>query len=93
MSDSTGLTFAERLAQTPPGPALAVLLGTVDPTRLHGFELVDKHSARSTFFQGDVAEKFAASMRNAIAEDSTPEHIDEFLENFDVLLNLPVVYH
>ena len=59
----------------------------------HGFELVDKHSARSTFFQGGVADKFVTSMRKAIAEDSTPEHIDEFLDNFDVLLNLPVVYH
>ena len=59
----------------------------------HGFELVDKHSARSTFFQGDVADKFAQKMKGAIAEDATVEHIDEFLGNFDVLLNLPVVYH
>ena len=59
----------------------------------HGFELVDKHSARSTFFRGDVADKFATSMRKAIDEESTQEHIDEFLTNFDVLLNLPVVYH
>jgi len=59
----------------------------------HGFELVDKHSARSTFFQGDVAEKFAQKMKGAIAEDATVEHIDEFLGGFDILLNLPVVYH
>ena len=59
----------------------------------HGFELVDKQSARSTFFQGDVAEKFAQKMKGAIAEDATVEHIDEFLGGFDILLNLPVVYH
>lgn len=59
----------------------------------HGFELVDKHSARSTFFQGDVADKFARSMRGAISEDATVEHIDEFLGSFKILLNLPVVYH
>jgi hypothetical protein len=59
----------------------------------HGFELVDKHSARSTFFQGDVADKFAQKMKGAIAEDATVEHIDEFLQGFDILLNLPVVYH
>ena len=59
----------------------------------HGFELVDKHSARSTFFQGDVADKFAQKMKGAIAEDATVDHIDEFLGTFDILLNLPVVYH
>lgn len=62
------------------------------PTQ-HGFELVDKQSARSTFFQGDVADKFAQKMKGAIAEDATVEHIDEFLGSFDILLNLPVVYH
>jgi transcriptional regulator of nitric oxide reductase len=57
------------------------------------FELVDKDMARGTFFQGDVAEKFAQSMKDAIAENATVEHVDEFLDGFDVLLNLPVVYH
>ncbi|MFN7087857.1 MAG: DUF3567 family protein [Burkholderiales bacterium] len=59
----------------------------------NGLELIDKHSARSTFFQGDVAEKFVQSMRAAIAEDASVEHVDEFLGNFNVLLNVPVVYH
>lgn len=58
-----------------------------------GFELVDKHAARGTFFHGDAAEKFAQSMNNAIAEDASVEHVDEFLGNFDVLMNVPVVYH
>ncbi len=58
-----------------------------------GFEVVDKHAARGTFFSGDVAEKFAQSMRNAIAEDASVEHVDEFLGNFDVLFNVPVMYH
>ncbi len=59
----------------------------------HGYELVDKHTARSTFFQDDVADKFVESMKNVVAEDASIEHIDEFLGGFDVLLNLPVVYH
>jgi hypothetical protein len=58
-----------------------------------GFELIDKHAARGTFFSGDVAEKFAESMKGAIAEDASIEHVDEFLGNFDILLNVPVVYH
>lgn len=59
----------------------------------NGLELVDKHTARSTFFRGDVAEKFAASMKVVIAEDASADHIDEFLEQFDILLNTRVVYH
>lgn len=59
----------------------------------HGFELVDKHMSRGTFFQGDAAERFAQSMNDAIAEDASVEHVDEFLGNFDVLMNVPVVYH
>lgn len=59
----------------------------------HGYELVDKRHARGTFFQGDVAEKFAQSMKGAIAEEASAEHIDEFLGSFDILLNIPVVYH
>lgn len=57
------------------------------------YELVDKRSARGTFFQGDVAEKFAQSMKGAIAEEASAEHIDEFLGSLDILLNVPVVYH
>lgn len=58
-----------------------------------GYELVDKRAARGTYFQGDVAEKFATSMKHAIAEDASFEHVDEFLDSFDVLMNFPVVYH
>lgn len=59
----------------------------------NGFELVDKHAARGTFFHGDVAQKFAISMKSVIAEDASIEHVDEFLGNFEILLNTPVVFH
>lgn len=58
-----------------------------------GFELIDKQTRMSTFFHGDVADKFAESINSAIAEDASPENIDEFLGNFDILLNQPVVLH
>jgi hypothetical protein len=58
-----------------------------------GLELVDKRSSRGTFFHGDVAEKFANAMNAAAGEEASTEHIDAFLDNFSVLLNLPVVYH
>ena len=59
----------------------------------HGYELVDKHAARGTFLHGDVAQKFLESMKNAIAEDASAEHVDEFLDGFDMLLTQPVVFH
>jgi transcriptional regulator of nitric oxide reductase len=58
-----------------------------------GYELVDKLSARGTFLHGDAADKFAQSMKDAVAEDASAEHLDEFLDSFNELLNLPVVYH
>src|SRR5215203_275762 len=59
----------------------------------HGYELVDKHAARGTYLQGDSADKFLESMKTAISEDASAEHVDEFLDKFDVLLTLPVVFH
>ena len=59
----------------------------------HGYELVDKHAARGTFLHGDSADKFLESMKHAISEDASAEHVDEFLDQFDVLLTQPVVFH
>jgi len=58
-----------------------------------GLELVDKRSSRGTYFQGDVAEKFANALNAAVGNDASTENVDEFLDNFSVLLNVPVVYH
>lgn len=58
-----------------------------------GFELVDKQAARGTFLYGEAADKFAESMKDAVAEDASAEHVDEFLDGFNVLFTLPVVYH
>ena len=57
------------------------------------YEVVDKHSARGTFFQGDVAARFMESMRTAVAEDASIEHVDEFLGGLDMLLSSAVVVH
>lgn len=58
-----------------------------------GYELVDKRTARSTFFQGDVAAKFARNMQTVIAENATVENVDDYLDNFGILLDQPIVYH
>ena len=59
----------------------------------HGFELVDRRVQRGTFLQGDVAERFAQAMQEAVASEASVERVDEFLGAFDVLLDLPLVYH
>ncbi|HYS58331.1 MAG TPA: DUF3567 family protein [Burkholderiales bacterium] len=58
----------------------------------HTYELVDKRSARGTFFQGDGAARFMEFMRIAVGEDASVEHVDDFLDNFDILLGLRVVH-
>src|SRR5438552_16893850 len=58
----------------------------------HAYELVDKRSARGTFFQGDGATKFMQFMRLAVGEDASIEHVDDFLGSFDVLLDRRVVH-
>ena len=65
----------------------------VEYAEQHGYELVDKLSARGTFFQGDVAERFVQSLQAAVAEDASVERVDDFLGSFDVLLNQPLVVH
>lgn len=57
------------------------------------YELVDRCGARTMFFQGIVAARFMERMRSAVAVDASVEHVDEFLEGFDALLDLPVVVH
>lgn len=57
------------------------------------YELVDRCGARTMFFQGDIAARFMERMRSTVAEDDSFEHVDEFLEGFDALLDLPVVVH
>jgi hypothetical protein len=60
----------------------------------HGYELVDKNTQRGTFFQGGVAERFAQRMRDVVAEENvSAERFEEFLEDFDVQMNQPVLYH
>jgi len=59
----------------------------------HGYEVVDKRTARGTFFQGDVAEKFRTSMMGVIGENPSSERVDEFLSDFGVLVNFPMTVH
>jgi hypothetical protein len=56
------------------------------------YELVDKRSARGILFQGDGAARFMDFMRIAVREEASIEHVDDFLGNFEVLLDHRVVH-
>jgi uncharacterized protein YfbU (UPF0304 family) len=64
----------------------------VEYAEQHAYELIDKRSARGTFFQGDGAAKFMQFMRIAVGEDASIEHVDDFLDSFDMLLDRRVVH-
>lgn len=59
----------------------------------HGYELVNKHTGRGAFIQGEIALHFRNSITDAARQDDSVENIDEFLENFRPLMTLPVVMH
>lgn len=59
----------------------------------HGYELVNKHTGRGAFIQGEIALHFRHSIADAALQDDSAEHIDEFLEGFRPLMTLPVVMH
>jgi len=40
-----------------------------------------------------VAVRFAQSMQEVVAKGATVENVDDFLSEFGVLLDMPVVYH
>ena len=62
------------------------------PGRL-GYEVVDKHIRRGTYFHGDVATKFRESMLGIIAEQSSTDEVDEFLAEFGAVVNFPLTIH
>ncbi len=60
----------------------------------HGYELVDKQVRRGTFLQGDIADRFAQSLRDVVArEDASVERVDEFLDDFSAFMVQSVLYH
>ncbi|MGH8750833.1 MAG: DUF3567 family protein [Burkholderiales bacterium] len=58
-----------------------------------GFELINRQHGMGTFLRGDIAAAFRLSLANVFAVNPTAELVDEFLENFDGLMNQPAVYH
>jgi hypothetical protein len=58
-----------------------------------GYEIVDKNTQREIFIDGALAAKFREHVQQLISEEPSLEDVDEFLGQFDILMNQPVVLH
>jgi len=57
------------------------------------FELIDKRLGLGGYLQGEIALAFGESLAQVIAAEADDDSVDEFLENFDVLMTQPIRFH
>jgi hypothetical protein len=58
-----------------------------------GFEIMDKQSKREIYLAGSLADGFRKGVAELIAQQPSEEDIDEFLSQFDSLMNQPMTLH
>ncbi|UCE30101.1 MAG: DUF3567 domain-containing protein [Burkholderiales bacterium] len=58
-----------------------------------GFEIMDKHTRREIFIDGEVAARFRADVQELIASEPSIEEVDEFLSQFQVMMQHPMTLH
>lgn len=58
-----------------------------------GYEIVDKNSRRELFIDGAMAARFRVDVQKLMDEDQSLDEVDEFLGQFDSLMQQPVVLH
>jgi hypothetical protein len=58
-----------------------------------GYEIVDKNTRREIFIDGAMAARFREHVRELIEGEPSLDEVDEFLGQFDSLMNQPVVLH
>lgn len=57
------------------------------------YEIVDKFSRRGIFLNGAVADGFKAGVDALVEGDPTEEEVDEFIGNYTLLAQQPVILH
>ena len=58
-----------------------------------GFEIMDKLSRREIFLDGDLADKFRENVQELIENEPSIEEVDDFLRQFEGLMQQPLVLH
>ena len=65
-----------------------------DETRFAGgFEIMDKLGRREIFLEGDLAERFRENVQELIENEPSIEEVDDFLRQFEGLMQQPLVLH
>ena len=98
--DSETYSVTHMLANAEPDGKTA--LGTVKtvqypagvPTMArHGFEIVDKRSGKEVYLDGSWAELFQARLNGWQQKTPSQEEVEEMLESYAELAQMPVVMH
>lgn len=58
-----------------------------------GYEIVDKFARKGIFIEGEVAQSFHNGVQALIEAGPSEEALDEFIGNFTLLAQQPVVLH
>jgi Protein of unknown function (DUF3567) len=58
-----------------------------------GYEIVDKHARKEIYLQGLVAESFSKGVMALVEQGPDQEVFDDFIAQFTVLAQQPVVLH
>ncbi|ALL63261.1 Protein of unknown function (DUF3567) [Paraburkholderia caribensis MBA4] len=58
-----------------------------------GYEIVDKNTQREIYIDGAMAASFREHVQKLIEDEPTLDEVDEFLGQFDSLMNQPVILH
>jgi len=61
--------------------------------RAGGYEIVDKNARREIFIDGAMAARFREDVQKLIEAEQSLDEVDEFLGQFDSLMQQPVVLH
>jgi Protein of unknown function (DUF3567) len=58
-----------------------------------GFEIMDKASRREIYIDGTLAQQFRQDVQDLIATEPSIEEVDDFLSQFDGLMQQPLTLH
>lgn len=69
------------------------LLYVAEYPACEGVEVVDKRRSMGVFMRDEAARRFRYSLDSLVAGDADDESFEEFIEDYEALLNQPAVYH
>lgn len=58
-----------------------------------GFELINRQLGVGTYLRGELAEKFRHSLTDVVSHEPSEELIDEFLGNYDDIMQQRAAIH